>query len=225
MQLGSVEHVAFSAFGGADNITVNDLSGAGVRQVAVDLAAFATDAGDGQIDSVTVIGTAGNDHIHVSATGGAVTVSGLPAQVTVDHAEARDRLSINGGAGKDTIDASTMPEGAMALTLNGGDGNDTIIGSAGNDVLAGGSGNDTFVFNIGSSGHDAIQDFQAHGANAQGDVVRLAGFVDDTFEEAVAGGHIAQLGSDVIISDGTNVIATLQNVSLASLHANDFMFT
>jgi hypothetical protein len=55
-------------------------------------------------------------------------------------------------------------------------------------------------------------------------VVSLAGFSDHTFEQAIADGHIAQSGADVVISDGTSVVATLQNVSLASLHANDFLF-
>lgn len=112
----------------------------------------------------------------------------------------------------------------MTLTLNGGDGNDTITGSAGNDALIGGNGNDTFVFNFNSSGHDVVQDFQVHGTGEQGDVVRLAGFSDHTFDQALADGHIAQSGADVVISDGTNVVATLQNLSLASLHANDFIF-
>jgi hypothetical protein len=35
---------------------------------------------------------------------------------------------------------------------------------------------------------------------------------------------VAQSGADVVISDGTNIVATLQNISLASLHAHDLMF-
>ncbi len=108
-----------------------------------------------------------------------------------------------------------MPAAILALALNG---------SAGNDFLVGGTGNDTFVFNFGESGHDVIQDFQVHGASAQGDVVHLEGFADHTFDQALADSHIAQSGADVVIFDGTDIIATLQNVSLASLHANDFMF-
>ena len=224
MHLTSVETIKLATLGGADNVTVNDLSGSGVKQVAIDLGSQG--AGDGQADTVTVNGTAGNDHINVTASGTAVTVGGLPAQVNVDHGEAGDLLTINGGAGNDTIDASKVPAGTMALMLNGGAGNDTIIGGAGNEVLVGGSGNDTFAFNFspGGHGHDVIQDFQLHGTGTQGDVVRLTGFSDHTFDQALADGHIAQSGADVVISDGTNVVATLQNISLASLHAHDFMF-
>ena len=41
MDLNGVEHIQFNALGGADNITVNDLTGTDVKQVAIDLAAAA----------------------------------------------------------------------------------------------------------------------------------------------------------------------------------------
>jgi Ca2+-binding RTX toxin-like protein len=140
MHLTSVERIELSTLGGADNVTVNDLTGSGVKQVAIDLGSQG--GGDGQSDTVTVNGTAGNDHIDLTASGSVVTVSGLPAQVTIDHGEPADHLTINAGAGNDTIDASKMPAGTLGLTLNGGDGNDTILGSHGNDTVNGGTGND-----------------------------------------------------------------------------------
>ena len=61
---------------------------------------------------------------------------GLPAQVTIAHAEAaNDTLTVNGLGGNDTIDASSLPANAINLVLNGGDGNDMITGSAGNDTV------------------------------------------------------------------------------------------
>ena len=39
MDLNGVEHIQFNALGGADTITVNDLTGTGVTQVAIDLGA------------------------------------------------------------------------------------------------------------------------------------------------------------------------------------------
>jgi Ca2+-binding RTX toxin-like protein len=123
-------------------------------------------------------------------------------------------LSIDGGAGNDTIDASASPAGIMGFRLSGGDGNDVLLGGAGNDV---------FAFTSGQSGHDEVRNFQVHGANAQGDVISLTGFADQTFAQAVANGHIAQAGADVVISDGANVIATLHDISIFSLTAQDFM--
>jgi hypothetical protein len=118
MHLTSVERIELSTLSGADHIAVNDLSGTGVRQVAIDLAASFTGSGDGQEDTVTINGTAGNDHVNLTASGSLVTVSGLPAQVTVDHGEAGDLLTVNGGAGNDAIDASETND-----TITGGTGN------------------------------------------------------------------------------------------------------
>jgi Ca2+-binding RTX toxin-like protein len=215
MHLDRVERIELSPLGGADNTTVNDLTGTGVKEVAIDLAAAGTTVGDGQADTVNVKGTGGADDITVTVSNSVLNVTGLAAQVTIAHGETADVLSINGGAGNDTIDASASPAGTMGFRLSGGDGNDVLLGGAGNDV---------FAFTSGESGHDVIRNFHVHGASAQGDVVLLSGFSDQTFDQAVANGHIAQAGADVVISDGANIIATLQDVSLFSLHGSDFLF-
>jgi Ca2+-binding RTX toxin-like protein len=162
MDLNGIEHIQLAALGGADTITVNDLTGTDTKQVAIDLAGtLGGTVGDGQPDSVIVNGTAGDDHISVASIGSSIVVNGLAAQVTINNAEpAIDSLVINGGAGNDTIDASRLHAGQVNLTINGGDGNDTITGSAGNDTVIGGRGNDvaslgagddTFVWNPGEA--------------------------------------------------------------------------
>jgi Ca2+-binding RTX toxin-like protein len=182
MDLNSVEHIQIHALGGADTITVNDLTGTGVTQVAVDLAATAGGTvGDGQPDTVIVNGTAGNDKISIASNGSSVVVNGLAAQVMIAGAEAgNDTLVINGLGGDDTIDASRLHAGQINLVLNGGDGNDTIIGSAGNDTVIGGrgsdtallgAGNDTFVWNPGDGsdvveGQGGFDTLQFNGSNA-----------------------------------------------------------
>jgi Ca2+-binding RTX toxin-like protein len=162
MDMNDVERIQFNALGGADNITVNDLSGTDVKQVAIDLAA-AGGAGDGLADNVTALGTAGNDSVIVSLAAGAVTVKGLAAQISIAHAElANDQLIINGLGGNDTINASALPASTMRLFLVGSDGNDTITGNAGDNILDGGADND--VLNggggsdllFGGSGNDTI---------------------------------------------------------------------
>ena len=57
-----MEQVNVNALGGADTVTVNDLSGTDVAKVNVDLAAIGG-AGDGQADHVVVNGTNGADTI------------------------------------------------------------------------------------------------------------------------------------------------------------------
>jgi hypothetical protein len=97
MDLDDVETIHFNALVGTDNINVGDLSGTDAKRVAIDLAGTIGGAtGDGQIDSVTVNGTNGDDVVSVSLVGGKVAVDGLPAQVTADHAAADDKLIVNG---------------------------------------------------------------------------------------------------------------------------------
>ena len=167
MDLNGVEHIQLAALGGADTITVNDLSGTDVKQVAIDLSGTpGSGQGDGAADTVIVNGTAGDDHISVVSSGSSIVVNGLSAQVTINGAEpGNDSLVINGLAGNDVIDASRLRSGLASLTLNGGDGDDRIIGSAGNDLVSGGrgndtallgAGNDTFVWNPGD-GSDVVE--------------------------------------------------------------------
>jgi len=165
MDVKDVEHIHFAALGGADKITINELSGTDVTQVDIDLAG-APNTGDGAQDQVTVNGSAGNDAITVGLQGDAVVVHGLSAEVTIENAEAQnDTLVINGGAGDDAIDASGLGAGHIGVQLNGGDGVDTLIGSAGDDLINGGRGNDvallgagddTFVWNPGD-GSDVVE--------------------------------------------------------------------
>ena len=110
MDLNGVEDIELNALGGADTITVNDLTGTDLNQVDLDLAAPpGSGVGDGQADTVIVNGTSGDDVITVADNNGVVTVSGLAAQVTITGAEATDRpLVINGLGGDDVIDASGL---------------------------------------------------------------------------------------------------------------------
>jgi Ca2+-binding RTX toxin-like protein len=79
----------------------------------------------------------------VLGSAGSVAVVGLPALVSIAHAEAaNDRLIVNGGAGNDMIFAFALANDTIALTLDGGEGNDVLVGSQGNDVILGGNGND-----------------------------------------------------------------------------------
>ncbi len=152
MDLNGVEHIQFNALGGADTVTVNDLTGTDVNQVAVDLASPAGSGhGDLQTDSVIVNGANANDTISVASSGSSVVVNGLAAKTTVSGIDAGlDALTVNGLGGDDTIDATQLHAGQVNLTINGGDGNDAITGSAGNDTVIGGRGNDTALLGAGN---------------------------------------------------------------------------
>src|SRR5581483_6283563 len=152
MDLNSIEHIQLNALGGADTITVGDLTGTGATQVALNLGS-SFGGGDGAADQVTVTGTSGNDTISVVGAGTSVSVLGLAAEVDITNADVGDQLTVRAGNGNDTINATALPAGIVGLTIDGGAGNDIITGSAGADTLIGGDGNDTV---IGGRGNDTF---------------------------------------------------------------------
>src|SRR5438876_5184679 len=121
MDTAGVERVDFNALGGADLVTVNDLTGTGVSAVTVDLAGTLGGAtGDGQPDRVVVNATNGDDSINVSGDATQVTAKGLAPAVAILHPEAaNDRLEINTLAGTDTVDSSGLAAGAIPLFVDG----------------------------------------------------------------------------------------------------------
>jgi Ca2+-binding RTX toxin-like protein len=119
MDTDDVETVDFNAFGGADVVTLDDLSGTDVRVVNLDLAATGG-GGDGQPDRVVVNATEGNDRIDVSGDSGTVKLSGLAATLDVLHPEgSNDRLELNTLGGADTVEAGGLAPGAVQLFVNG----------------------------------------------------------------------------------------------------------
>ena len=155
MDCDDTEKVVFTAKGGPDLVTVNDLSGTDVREVKVDLSAVPDVAGgDNAADTVVVKGTAGNDVVAVAGSVGSVTATGLTASVTILGSEiANDILTIETGNGDDVVQASGLNAGIIALVVDGGDGADNLVGSAGNDILLGGLGDDVL---IGGPGLDVL---------------------------------------------------------------------
>ncbi|MBS0641105.1 MAG: calcium-binding protein, partial [Proteobacteria bacterium] len=189
MDLNSVEVIRFNALGGADRVTVGDVSGTGTQRVEIDLAGVpGSGAGDGAADTATVIATNGNDSIAIGQTGATITVTGTPAKVTIDGAEAaNDTLAVNALGGNDTIDASALSL-SLTLVIDGGTGDDTIIGGSGNDLLLGGDDNDTIT---GGRGNDTA----------------LLGAGNDSFiwnpgdgSDVVEG----QSGTDTLVFNGSN---------------------
>jgi Ca2+-binding RTX toxin-like protein len=147
MDLNGLEVINLNAQGGADTITVNDLTGTDVTDLNLNLSAAGV--GDGQVDTVIVNGTAGNDTIAATGDSTGISVLGLAANINITGAEATDRLTINALAGDDAVEGSGLAAGAIQLTVDGGEGDDVLVGSPGNDVLHGGNGDDVLVGNGG----------------------------------------------------------------------------
>jgi Ca2+-binding RTX toxin-like protein len=154
MDCGEIEEVRFHALGGADTITVNDLSGTGVGKVALDLAPMGSVTGDSQADTIIVHGSNGDDIATIAGDAAGVSVQGLAARVTIAGNEpGLDQLIVRMLAGDDVMDASGLQAGAIQLTADGGLGDDILIGSAAADVLLGGEGDDVL---IGGAGVDVL---------------------------------------------------------------------
>jgi hypothetical protein len=120
LDLDDVERMDINALGGADLVTVNDLSGTDMAQVDINLASLVGgNAGDAQADAITVNGTASPDTINVTANAGGVEVSGLAAQVRILRSEvANDSLTLNGLGGVDTITTGPGVTALIALIIN-----------------------------------------------------------------------------------------------------------
>jgi hypothetical protein len=119
MDTNGVEVVDFNALGGQDNVTIGDLSGTDVQRTNVDLAStLGGTTPDGQLDTVTVDGSAGGDNVAVTGNGSGADVTGLPGTVAVTHADSRDVLSVDtlGGNGNVAVNGVT---GLIQLLVDG----------------------------------------------------------------------------------------------------------
>uniref|UniRef100_UPI003144FA30 Ig-like domain-containing protein n=1 Tax=Terrirubrum flagellatum TaxID=2895980 RepID=UPI003144FA30 len=136
--------------------------------------------------------------------------------------------TVNGGNGNEVVTLGNGDNiffggnGADRVTVGNGDnhlaganGNDVFQVGTGDNILTGGSGNDTFMFGP-QFGKDLITDF-AHGDRIAFDSSAFANF-------AAVQAAMHQVGADTTISLGTDLTITLQQISMNSLHANDFLF-
>jgi len=147
LDTNDVEKISFNAFGGADWVVVNDLTGTDVTEVAINLGGE-----DFQADTVVVQATGGSDSILVVSENGVIRVLGLAAEVKISGFGAGDTLVINGLGGDDVVDASGLAA-LLTLSVSGGDGDDVLTGSEGADILLGDAGDDVL---IGGPGIDVL---------------------------------------------------------------------
>jgi Ca2+-binding RTX toxin-like protein len=116
---------------------------------------------DSSTERFQVNGLGGNDLVEGSDGVGALTL-----------------LSVDGGAGVDTVVGSDGPDvilgGEGDDVLSGGGGDDRIVGDRGGDTMNGDPGDDTLVWNNGDgtdvvNGGDGTDDVEVNGAPAAGD--------------------------------------------------------
>ena len=107
--LGDIERIDVATLGGADVVSIGDLTGTPVTQVNVDLASYiGSSTSDGLVDSVTVLGSPVPDSIAITADAGTAVVSGLAATVRLAHPDVSDQLAVHGQGGVDLIMAAGL---------------------------------------------------------------------------------------------------------------------
>jgi Ca2+-binding RTX toxin-like protein len=191
LDLTRLERVDVAARGGDDRVAVHDLT-------AVP-AAVNVDLGTGGADRVTVDGTEGDSTMIVSGNAGLLTLTGLPAALTIAHGAATDGFTVNALGGSDTLDASGYA-GRMPLTVDAGAGNDAVTGGGGNDVVLLGTGDDLFTWNPGG-GSDTVD------GQIGSDTARVNGSAaNDSFTLSANGARLALArGLDSTLLDANGV--------------------
>jgi Ca2+-binding RTX toxin-like protein len=146
------------------------------------------EGGDG-IDTTEVNGGNGAEQFTTTANGDRVRFDRVdPAPFSVDMGTT-ENLVLNANGGDDTYAATGNLAALVKITVDGGAGNDRILGSNGADTLLGGDGND---FIDGNQGND----------------VGFMGAGDDTFQwDPGDGSDIVegQDGADTMLFNGANV--------------------
>ena len=108
--------------------------------------------GGSGVDTAEVNGGNGAETFTIAANGDRVRFDRVnPAPFSID-AGTIENIALNANGGDDSIDASTLQSGIVKLTIDGGAGDDTILGSRGADMLLGGDGDD---FVDGQQGSDS----------------------------------------------------------------------
>src|SRR3954467_6791394 len=146
------------------------------------------EGGDGT-DSVEVNGGNGSEQFTTTATGTRVRFDRVtPAPFALDIGTS-EKLVLNANGGEDTFSATGNLATLIVITVDGGAGNDRLLGSNGADKLLGGDGND---FVDGNQGSDTA----------------LLGAGDDVFQwDPGDGSDIVegQDGADKMLFNGANL--------------------
>ena len=120
MDMTGVEGLDLRALGGADSVTIDDMTGTRFHQANIDLSALG--GGDGQPDVVRVNGTESKDDVSVQTNGTRVDVLGLPTDTRLTGGELIDQLQVNARGGNDEVDVSSAARALIDVAVDLGSG-------------------------------------------------------------------------------------------------------
>ena len=194
---------------------------------------------------ISSIGNAFNFENIVGTRGGNDTLTGDANANVLIGSGGTDTL--NGGEGNDTLYGDWATDDTSGATyglryydvssssywgddiLNGGAGDDVLVGNGGDDTLNGGAGADTLTGGAGNNTFVITSNGGGDGSAAEGDTI--TDFTDGTdaigFDTSLTFGNltIESSGSNTVIKNGSNYLATISGVSSSSITAVDFQST
>jgi hypothetical protein len=179
LDVAGVEETHVRAVGGADQITVADLAGTGMRVTDVDLRSTTND-GDGLADTVTAAGTDGQDRFNVGAAEDEMLLDGPSSDVRVRAGEAQDHARIAAGGEADTIVSAIGVPGPGQIDVDGGDGADraTTRGTDGDDeigIARNGDAAATYATGFGLVNHVAVESLTVQGLDGADNLAAING--------------------------------------------------
>ena len=193
---------------------------------------------------ISSIGNAVNFENIVGTRGGDDTLTGDANANVLIGSGGTDTL--NGGDGNDTLYGDWATDDTSGTTyglryydvsnssywgddiLNGGAGDDILIGNAGDDTLDGGAGADTLT---GGDGNNTFVIASSSGGAGASEGDTITDFTDGTdsigFDTSLTFGGltIEASGSDTVIKNGSNYLATISGVAVSNVTAIDFQST
>lgn len=199
----------------ADTVSTFDGS-----QITIDVVSNDTDADGVPIYATTTITSQPANGTAVSLGNGLVTYTPNPGFVGTDTFTYTIQDNFGAVSNSGTVTVNVSPTDTIGDTLDGGTGDDTILGAAGNDFingrsgddsLSGGDGNDTILGGAGAdtiSGGRGEDTLRGQGGNDQvnggegEDTIDFGGTGDGL--DTIEGGE----GSDTVVVRGTGAVDT-----------------
>lgn len=177
------------------------------------------------VDTVEVNGGAGDEVFTTTANGTRVRFDRLNAAPFAIDVGTSENLVVNANGGNDTFSATGNLAALIAITVDGGAGDDTLLGSNGVDLLIGGDNND---FIDGQQANDMIfagagdDDIQWDPGDGSDTVEGQAG-TDELFFNGSGGAEIIELaangGRTLLTRNLGSIVMDLNDVEQINVNA------
>jgi hypothetical protein len=209
VDVDDVEKLEINAAGGADKITVHNLSGTDVQEATISLESEpGAGTGDNQSDSIVLDGTDGADNVELKGSASVCTLTGLPVSVKVLGSDRVRLIADGGGAALDFGDVETIN-----ISVLGGSDTLNILDMTGTDLTQinvnlaadpGATNGDGQVDSVVVEGGPYDRVVQISGAGGSVEVMGLSATID--LASAQGSTDLLRvnmgIGADAVLADG-----------------------